>query len=387
MNVRHISFFLWVAALMWAIVGSAGAQVPPGGGTYADQGLANAACQAFVSYSLGDMPQLRRNGYCRLRPISPQNRYEARWEQRACSTCGWNVEDTYGEFYFTEGCSSRPDMLNTSFTGNAGSCSSGCAYAPSVGGGDTYTVVTIAGLSVTKASRLVPSGEVCTSGDGMGQPVTSDQCVQQGALTQCVRPDGQHCASASNGKQFCWQPTEAGTKKSGNEGATKAPENVNINPPGSPPANGGDWQQGPQGTASTSAGGTTNNYNISSWVSSYGKEGNGSGGEGEGEGEGEGDAPGQGVGDLYEGSERTVESVVNEFYDKITDTPVLDSVTNFMQVQGGGACPVFTVPASEYWNAMTWDAHCSGSFLASLQAIGWVLLAMAAYASIRLALT
>lgn len=52
----------------------------------------------------------------------------------------------------------------------------------------------------------------------------------------------------------------------------------------------------------------------------------------------------------------------------------------------GGACPVFQLPASAYWEAMTLDVHCGGEFAEMLNLMGWVLLSIAAYQAAKIAL-
>lgn len=292
-SVRRLVYVLAALLLFWVGVSDANA-VGTGArcqnlNPYCDQGQALANCMAYRRNDLLQPGQTIVDVSCpHTPPAQGVKGYYTHVFYRANPVSGPHTDE---RFYYGDSCALRTDMVNASFTGNAGSCSGGCAYAPSVGGGDTYTVVTVAGLSVTKASRLAPTGEVCTNGDGLGLPVTSEQCAQQGTLTQCVRPDGKHCATASTGKQFCWTPTEAGVKTSNNEAATKSPQGVGINAPNSPPKNGGDWQQHDSGTVSVSTSSTTNNYNVTSWVSTYGSEGDGgSGGGGEGEEEGEGDS-------------------------------------------------------------------------------------------------
>jgi hypothetical protein len=44
-------------------------------------------------------------------------------------------------------------------------------------------------------------------------------------------------------------------------------------------------------------------------------------------------------------------------------------------------------PASMFWRSMTYNAHCSGDFLAMLQLCGFVIFAFAAYAAVRISLT
>lgn len=210
-----------------------------------------------------------------------------------------------------------------------------------------------------------------------------------GNLTQCALPDGRHCAVASTGKKFCFAPNETGTKVSGNEAVTKAPVGVAVKEPPVPPKNNGDWQASGTGTASVSGNGTTNNYNISTFNSNYGTEGKGGGAEGDGPGEGEGDGEGgtagPGVGTLYERTDKTIGSLLTNFYNEVTSQPIFEALTAFMHAEGGGSCPVFSLEATDYWRAMTYDAHCSGDFLAVLQAMGWVLMALAAYAAARIA--
>ncbi|KGE50657.1 filamentous phage phiLf adsorption protein III [Xanthomonas axonopodis pv. vasculorum] len=82
-----------------------------------------------------------------------------------------------------------------------------------------------------------------------------------------------------------------------------------------------------------------------------------------------------------------MESVVSKFATQVRGTPLVGGIGSFMTVPSGGSCPVFSLGASKWWNAMTIDFHCSGTFLAFLRACGWVIFAIAAYAAIRIALT
>ncbi|MGS1079141.1 hypothetical protein [Pseudoxanthomonas beigongshangi] len=305
---------------------------------------------------------------------------------------GWKfVSEPYGKK-----CSQRAPSSGGFFLGgHQSSCSSGCRYSA----GTITNRLSVGGKTYYQSSGAVPTGEVCSYQEtNDDQPVTQDDCTQAGTLTQCVTKDGKHCAMASSGKRFCWAPTEAGTKLSGNEAATKAPEGMNINAPPKAPANGGEWQQGGQGTVSAGSGNTTNNYSVTNWNSTYGSQGNGANGggaEGEGnggDGEGEEDdgfgEPGEGVGSLYDGTDKTIGGLMSNFWAQVNNTDIAQGVTHFMGVgNGGGACPVFTVPASSYWESMTFDAHCSGQWLSLLQAMGWIVFAIASYIAVRIAVT
>lgn len=200
-------------------------------------------------------------------------------------------------------------MLNVYYRGEGGTCAGGCTFAVDIGAGISNRVVKVGngGGSVTRVGRMTPTGETCTVGDGMVsvQAQTDEQCQKQGNLTQCLTADGRTCAVASSGKKFCWEPSEAGVKLSGNEAAVKSPEGTAIKQPPKAPANGGDWQQGGTGTVSVTSGGVTNNYNTTNYNSTYGSQGSGAngggadgegnGGSGEGEGEGNGSASGGGT--------------------------------------------------------------------------------------------
>ncbi|MCL1592686.1 hypothetical protein M3O57_20375, partial [Xanthomonas nasturtii] len=263
--------------------------------------------------------------------------------------------------------------------------------------------MTVGGRTYFSLAGAKPSGEACVYGDGTGQPVTSEDCVQSGSLTQCVKADGRQCAAASTGKQFCWSPGEAGVKKAdnNNQAATKSPSNTSINAPKDAPANGGDWTVTGQGTVSETKGGTTTTSTITTFDSSYGNTGTGKGdgtgtdggsGGGTGDGDGEGDddgpgAPGQSVGELYQGTELTVDGLMREYYGKVSNTPILNSIRNFMMVQGGGSCPVFALGATQWTPSLTFDAHCSGTVYNALIAMGWVLLAIVVYFAIRISVT
>jgi len=306
----------------------------------------------------------------------------------------------------------------SSYSGDLAACNNGCKMMP-VPGQSSLGVGLGPNPSFTSYSTAgwVATGDVCTKGDtgekgddDTGGGNDGEQCTQQDNLTQCMKSDGRHCAVASSGKEFCWQPGENGIKASGNDAATKSPQGKEAKPPPLPPNNGGDWEQKAQSTVVESKDGASNTSNVTSWESSYGSQGQGAsgngasgegkggsgsgsglgGGSGNGEGDGDGDGAGgvgDGAGDFYTSNGKTVSDVFQTFKARVSASPLIDAVQGFFTVSAGGACPTFTVPASEYWEAMTYDAHCSGDFLAALQAIGWVLMAVAALAAAYWALS
>lgn len=176
-------------------------------------------------------------------------------------------------------------------------CGGGCAYAPTAGAATSTT--SFGGYSYLQMPSMSPTGGVCDGDtDGTGTPVTSEECHTQGTLTQCIMPNGKHCAVASTGKKFCWQPTEHGTKQDGNEAATKSPSGAPVNPPPIPPPNNGNWQETGSGTVTVNNNGNTTTSNVTNFTSSNGATGDGGGStnpdgsENPGEGDGEEDGNG-----------------------------------------------------------------------------------------------
>lgn len=171
-------------------------------------------------------------------------------------------------------------------TSSGNVCSNGCMFA----GGGGGVSVTIGSVTYGEKQGATPTGAVCTASDIQASAeVTQDDCQTIGSLTQCVTPQGKHCAVASTGKKFCWTPAETGTKVSGNEAATKSPQAATVNPPATPPKNGGQWQQGSTGTVTVGGSSGSTTYNVTNHTSNYGTEGDGGGAEGdEGDGSGEG---------------------------------------------------------------------------------------------------
>lgn len=319
-------------------------------------------------------------------------------------------------------CSSRSVMsggmvkISASYNGDTAACDRGCKMMPvsdvvGVGLGENPSFITFFTSGWAATGESCAAGDFGVVGDDTGGGNDGEQCTQQDNLTQCMKPDGRHCAVASSGKEFCWQPGENGIKASGNDAATKSPQGKEAKPPPLPPNNGGDWEQKAQSTVVESKDGASSTSNVTSWESSYGSQGQGAsgngasgegkggsgsgsglgGGSGNGDGDGDGDdgagGVGDGAGDFYTSNGKTVSDVFQAFKARVTASPLIDAVQGFFTVSAGGACPTFTVPASEYWEAMTYDAHCSGDFLAALQAIGWVLMAVAALAAAYWALS
>ena len=407
--------------LAWAPVPFAIAQTAERSVDFSSEGAAYSACMADSKVAL-EQAKVANPSYASMydQPTCPKvvgpNPYfdcsvSNRWSDGLRYLCQGNTKRYY-RFPADKQCSAQPDLVNARLEGKAGGCSGGCAYAPVLGGGETYRITTIKGVNFTHATRLGPTGEACTVSTEAPEPTTGneDQCVQDTTLTQCVKKDGSLCTKSSTGKQFCWSPGESGIKTSGNEAASNVPEGKEAKVPPVAPKNGGEWEKVGDASVSisetkngstTTSNSTINNYNSSYGSSGSGASGNGAsgqsnGGSGDGSGsgsDGDGDDDGDGAGstapidELYKKSEKTVDSVMSDFYSKVQAAPMMGGISSFMTVPGGGSCPVFSLSASRYWQAMSYDGHCSGSFLGFLRAAGYVILAIASYFAFRIAVT
>ncbi|MBH1408157.1 hypothetical protein I5U08_01380 [Stenotrophomonas maltophilia] len=207
----------------------------------------------------------------------------------------------------------------------------------------------------------------------------------QGAAGYSYSPTGATCTTSD-----APAPTPAGdgTDPGGGGGETGGGDGGGTNPGGGDGDGGGGTNPG----GGDGGGGTGPGDGDGGGDDGGGDGGGGTGpGPGPGEGDGDGDgpgAPGEDGGPLYEHDKNlTIPKVYAEFEQRVKKAPIIDATKRFFTVSVGGSCPVFTVPASAYWEAMTFDLHCSGAIFALLQLIGWVLLAMAAYKAGEIALT
>lgn len=304
--VRRLAIAAALVFLAWLGVGRAHAQAM-------DKPAAYAAAQAWLNSNFpvaGVAPDKQVKCLKDVYGGSPGvGSYHARIMPSSSGCDDLASHYKYAEFgYRSNSCSARPSLSNVSFQG-AKFCSAGCEYEPDDVAPENKNSVDFSffGMptSIRHVKRLRPTGGVCESLPNPSDP-QPDICVQQGTLTQCVTPDGKHCAMSSTGKKFCFEPKEYGTKTSGNEAMTKSPADKPLNLPPVPPKNGGDWEKKGEGTVSTTINNVTDNSKVTNNLSSYGDKGSGaSGGGAQGEsnaGSGDGGDKGDGKGDKDYGS-------------------------------------------------------------------------------------
>lgn len=261
---------------------------------------------------------------------------------------------------------------------------------------------------------LTPTGAQCTT----GPTPTSIRNTPDGVCNPIGNRGAQHCVSAgdpprhcivhASGLSQCWDGTESGPRvdRSGAHGASREPvpttpaphpNQEGAKPEGSDTATTRDGQGG---------GGSFNVVEFSGTGNSADASDNGSGpgqgsapgwgntiGQGPGNSDGDGDtgdgpgkaAPGLGE-DFYEGDERTISDLVNNYKDRVSNAPIASALDDVFTMPQGGSCPTFSVPASYFWDELVFDFHCKPPLDAILAMMGWVVLAIAAMAAIRIAI-
>jgi hypothetical protein len=92
------------------------------------------------------------------------------------------------------------------------------------------------------------------------------------------------------------------------------------------------------------------------------------------------------IGNLYTPSTDTPASVYAAFKQSVSSSAIVSSVTGFFSLSASGSCPVYTMAASKYVPAQTFDYFCQPGVLSYLQLAGWVVLAVGAFCAFRIAL-
>ncbi len=386
------------------------------------QGAAYACASAYAK-AVSDNTTL--NGpthpgiYCVVGPVaytSTLNVYYAHvWRDVdvgiSCNSNGGGV--AYTPFYYPVAQSCAVQSYSPSGVARADAfsgtvCNAGCGFSVAVT--SSYSIVGSDGISYTwldyTGSSSSSTGSVCGGASDSSAvsptPVTDQDCVPDGTLTQCVRSDGRICAQGSTGKQFCWNPSEYGTKVDANDAATRAPSGSTPNPPPVAPANNGNWSSQGQVSDSVTSGGSTTTNNTTVYQSTYGSQGSNTGstnpstgqdsnsGSGDGSGNGNDDTTtgaGLGDGDDPTRDDLTIDGIMSDFESQLQASATYQGISGFFTVTGGGSCPVFTLPASAWWPAMTMDFQCGSNFITLFQMMGYCVLAAATIVAARIALT
>lgn len=182
-------------------------------------------------------------------------------------------------------------------------------------GGCEYKIVESCGTTRVNGGNAMHcgvweySGNPCGSlpppgpGEGPGDPPAPQKCTPAGdGQTFCLKPDGNHCASASTGRQICWRPGETGEKDDGpikqkrDAGNDPIPPNLQL-PSGDSLSPVGQPVRAVTNVNNQTINTVTQNYQTTHGTNAGGSapnKGESASGDGSGKDEGEGSASGGG---------------------------------------------------------------------------------------------
>lgn len=196
-------------------------------------------------------------------------------------------------------------------------CVAGCTFKME-SGFQTDTVQAMGGPVTFYRGVMQYDGNVCSTlpmaDEQEPKSPPKQECTQAGAgQTFCVKPNGDHCHTASTGRQICWGTGETGEKTDGDSkqkrdaGPNPIAPNLNL-PNGDTLQPKGDPITSVTNTSTTNITTTTTTYNTVNGTntgtpstpgtpgSDSGEPADGSGGGGTGSGSGNGDEPGSASG-------------------------------------------------------------------------------------------
>jgi hypothetical protein len=286
--------------------------------------------------------------------------------------------------------SAPPLGAQSSMTGNT-VCHDGCKYRADIAG-DSINFG-----APTFAKHWGPVGESCAN-EPPPQPFDPNKPIchsigTSGGQQECVDPrDNRHCVIFANGTKQCWMVNETGPRST-NDGTQASDREKAPNLP-VPPVNIKDpVENGPPTSTTICTGGTCNTYNTNTYNGGGNNGGQGNSGDGGTDGGTGGDkdkpdAPGSAQGSAdgtYESDGKSVSDVMGTAASALRSVPIVHAGENFFTVSVGGSCPVWQVPQSAYYEAMTFDYHCQGTLAEMLSYGGYLLLAVYAYAAFKIA--
>lgn len=308
-----------------------------------DEGQAYSECVAGTTAEAAKYGKYGRFSKCEVRQQSGIYKgYRGGYQVDTYKDGYWSDFWTNGLWWFGQDkkCSAREEEFGWRGGETAGSvnaCHNGCMYTSSLDPKGT------AGVS------FMPTGGTCTESDAPAPTPAGDGGEEGGGDGGGTDPGG----------------GDGGGDNGGGDG-----EGGGTNPGGGDGGEGGGDGDGDGGGDGDGDGGGT--------------------GPGPGPGPGDGDGPGQPGGDgdaLYKPEGKTVEKLYDEFAERVSKAPIIDATKSFFEISVSASCPIFTFPATPYWDAMTFDFLCKPEIVSILQLLGWLLLAFAAFHAIKIALT
>ena len=256
---------------------------------YMDQGEAASMCANELSAALA-APNVTgpHNNPC-ANPIAAGWIGPTYWYSYTCSVIRGGTDSPCnvvtgsghdGYFMYPSGatCAQRNSTLTTwpggaTVAGAVPECVAGCKMVY-----ENLTTNRLGSIVVTSSyTDRQYIGDICNVPNAPTQEEQSDPRMTQpeckaagGGQTFCVKPNGDHCHTTSNGKQICWRPQETGTKDDGVDAQSRTNDGTAI-PPATPPSDGSTWTQTNQHTTTTTNNSTTTNYTVTNYTSGSSK--------------------------------------------------------------------------------------------------------------------
>lgn len=409
--VRRLAFVLVAAALAWLGLGDARAD---GHATMAeaythaqsDQPLAAGQCAMqrgfrITGFNYGFNSQIE----CAVYGSNPVTYYWSTFREHlypASAACA--ADEVWDAATLTcvngaERCKAKNAIVpdTSTFAGAFGTCVDGCMIGEREPN-STGSVQVDQQSTKINFGKIGFTGETCSGSVELPNFDTGKTCMPAGGgMTVCATPDGRHCYSTKatvttlTDDAICWQPGETGTKSKGPVTQTRGPGTTAPTSP--PPPDGESHAPGPGNpvTTSTTKPGspsiTTTTTNVTNINGTNGP--NQQTGDGSGEGEGDGDKPGdagEGLGDFYDGEDKTIGDVYGEFKTNMQNAPLVNAAGSFFSgCSGGGSCPQETWTVDDWGIMEDLSALCSGTLPTLIEWGGWVVLALAAFAAFKMA--
>ncbi|WP_065868184.1 MULTISPECIES: hypothetical protein [Stenotrophomonas] len=287
--MRWLFTLLLVAAYVWQGIDPVQAQSSASCASsgICDQGEAYSQCKAAVSNSMsyyepyGGYPKIAKDctsvvdsygngGFeCVVHATGPST--------PRCRVSGSDGGDSSKTFWFSSGktCSAR-NVTTPAGDKSAGSpmpwpsCVAGCkiqqeqiSYSQP-GGVMLYGRRNATYLNETCTSQSLSQNGAIDTREEQPKPTEPECTALGGGQTSCFKSNGDHCATASTGKTFCWTPNETGKKIDGDDAQVKGKKGEPVTPPNVKIDN-KDWQrkEGHQQTACINN--TCTTYNVTNY--------------------------------------------------------------------------------------------------------------------------
>lgn len=269
----------------------------------------------------------------------------------------------------------------------------GCAYSC----GTNYSKLD-GSTSLYDAQECIGTGQPYSSDDPDDYPDAPAECTVRSADGSCLdmaqQPGGSCPAGTTygevNGSQVCvpsgdsTDPLDPGTQGKNGQGGSE-PTDLGTGNGESDGTNGGGTSENGSSTTTGTETGTTECTSTTNESGTTTQSCTTTGGSTEETDYGTVTTPAIGENQFYKPIDKTAESVVGNFKNKVMDTPIVSSVDGFFEVQLSGSCPTWTIPGVWVFDPMPIDAQCSAAMANIWPFIAAILIATCGFFAFRIA--